>query len=160
MGMLLYLSFRARMLLYLPLLIVSLGGGSALASRFQLLPRATEGVLHNDKNFQQFPTATSSPVLRRAAADEHKVHRRQQQTLGYDTCGYLSGNANEPMTCGLFSACMVNTVDDIFGCCSTDAYGDWDTIDCSSILYPYSGCYGYYEASYCTGSCEITNGFW
>jgi len=60
------------------------------------------------------PAPTRGPG---AAELRRAIDRRQ---AGPVTCGWVSGRANQPFTCGAGSACVFNTKYDVFGCCAGD----------------------------------------
>jgi hypothetical protein len=141
------------------LLSASLGAEPAFSFNL-LLPRATGGPLHDGSNLKRAadPEPTEGPVLFGSAAKHMKD--RRQQTLIMDTCGFIDGDAGYPITCAAGNACATNTIDNYFGCCQTDASGNWVSSACSYIATPYTGCYDYSASTLCTGSCYTNNRVW
>ena len=77
-----------------------------------------------------------------------------------NTCAYLDGELNTPYNCGIGSACLYNTASYYFGCCTVDGSGDFLLSDCPGDADPYTSCYEYTNANYCTGDCYDENRVW
>jgi hypothetical protein len=89
-----------------------------------------------------------------ALIDQHNGRNiRRQINSDSGTCGYVSGQADLPLTCGPGSACVFETPF-YFGCCST--YGTEFLAGCLT----YTGCHDYSTASICTGECYYNNRVW
>jgi len=106
------------------------------------------------------PKPTPAPLLS-GSLSELKNKKRQDTLLALsETCGWYSGDPNQPFSCDVGNACAFNTVQDYFGCCSTDASGYFESADCAYIATPAASCYNYAQASLCIDDCYSSNYVW
>lgn len=77
-----------------------------------------------------------------------------------ETCGYFYASADEPFTCAVGDACVSNTIDNVFGCCSTDTNGDPITLSCLDLVNAFTSCIEYKDSDSCTGDCVSYNRIW
>ena len=100
------------------------------------------------------PKPTTAPF----AESPLELLRRSEAPL--NTCGWFDGNAAYPFTCTNGYACSADSAAAYFGCCETDASGNYLAADCAYIATGVTACYDYTDASYCTGACYSQNRVW
>jgi len=118
------------------------------ASVFDSLPKHTDGSSYDGLGWTPAPTDARLAV---GLPAELRFRRRGNPA----TCGYASGQANNPQTCISAGAyCLKNKQSSYFDCCLVDSNGD--AYNCH-ISNPPKSCYDYNRASECVGSCTQTN---
>jgi hypothetical protein len=122
-------------------------------------PRATDTSTDLPDATGWTPKPTSGPLLS-GSLFGLKHMRRQFPDAPANTCGWYSADPAEPLTCTAESACAYNTEGSYFGCCSTDASGNFIDADCAYVATPPSGCVDYASAADCDEACYYSDVLW
>ena len=118
-------------------------------------PKPTDAASNAPNSVGWTPKPTTVPF-----ANTPLELRRRQNYAPINTCGWIDGNFADPYFCADGYACSANFAAAYFGCCETDSAGSFLSADCAYIATPYTGCYDFTSASFCTGACYTENRVW
>jgi hypothetical protein len=117
-------------------------------------PQATPVALDVPRELGWTPKPTSAVPFGVGMVDLKFRNIRRQQITAQRTCGYVSGLADQAMTCSPGYGCALQATG-YFGCCLTDNSGGFQA-GCTT----WTGCFDYSTATDCTGTCYSQNRVW
>jgi hypothetical protein len=117
-------------------------------------PKPTDASSNLPNSVGWNPKPTTAPF------PESPLELLRRSEVPINTCGWFDGNAAYPYTCANGYACSANSAASYFGCCETDASGNYLSAACAYIAIGISTCYDYTDAAYCTDACYSSNRVW